>query len=86
MVWNDNLRPGVSHLGPRTPLTCAVSGDWGKTWKFKKNLEDEPEGSFAYTSVLFSGEDAFITYYVHRSRTGRLSLKFKRIPVVWFYR
>jgi sialidase-1 len=85
LVWNKTFIPGSGHGGKRTPLTAAVSSDEGKTWRHVRNLETSPDHGFAYTSVLFHKERVLLSYYVHDHQSGRISSRFRSLPVRWFY-
>lgn len=85
LVWNNTHVPGAGHGGKRTPLTVAVSADNGKTWRHVRDLENAPDRAFAYTSVLFVRDRVLLTYYVEEAKTGRLSSRFRSLPVRWLY-
>ena len=85
LIWNDNYVPGAGHGGKRTPLTAAVSMNEGRTWKHKRNLEDRTDQTYAYTSLEFVKDRAVMTYYVRDEKTGRISSRFRSLPVRWFY-
>ena len=72
MVYND-IDDG------RYSLAVAISNDEGKSWKWKRNLENIKSGSFSYPSVIQSKNgDIHITY------TYRLSDEKKTIKHVSF--
>jgi len=85
LIWNDTYTGGVDHGGKRTPLTAAVSADEGRTWSFRRNLETDDQHTFAYTSVVFHRGRALLTYYVRDEATGRISSRFRSVPIGWFY-
>ena len=85
LVWNKVYTPGTGHGGQRTPLTAAVSSDVGKTWQHVRPFETSPDHGFAYTSVLFHKDRVLLSYYVHDSKSGRISSRFRSLPVRWFY-
>jgi sialidase-1 len=86
LIWNKTYRPGAGHGGQRTPLTAAISSDEGKTWQHVRQLETSPEHGFAYTSILFHKERVLLSYYVHDPKSGRISSRFRSLPVRWFYK
>jgi sialidase-1 len=86
LVWNNTFRKGAGHGGKRTPLTAAVSSDEGKTWKHVRNIETRPDQAYAYTSLTFIGPRAVMSYYVRDEKTGRISTRFRSLPVAGFYR
>jgi sialidase-1 len=85
LVWNPVYEATAGHGGKRTPLVAAVSSDEGRTWGAPRTLEDRADREFAYTSIAFSGRNVFISYYVAENSTGRLSTRFRSLPVNWFY-
>ncbi|MFM8618940.1 MAG: sialidase family protein [Opitutaceae bacterium] len=92
LVWNPKVawgNPektvlGANHGGARTPLAAMVSGDEGRTWGRPRNLEGNPESTFAYTSVTFHEGRALLTHYDFPKGGKLLSLKFKSVPLAWF--
>ncbi len=85
LIWNDTFRQGEGHGGKRTPLTAAVSTDEGKTWSHRRDLETSDKLTFAYTSVVFHRGRALLTYYVRDEASGRISSRFRSVPIGWFY-
>ncbi len=86
LIWNDNYVAGKGHGGKRTPLTVAVSRDAGRTWTHQQNLETSQEHQFAYTSVTFDRGRMLLTYYVAEDSTGRISSRFRSLPIRDLYR
>jgi len=84
LVWN-NVAPPAGGRGKRTPLTAAISSDEGRTWKHVRNLDTATGETYAYTSVLFHRDRALLSYYVADDRTGRISSRFRSLPIGWFY-
>jgi sialidase-1 len=85
LIWNDTFAPGAGHGGKRTPLTAAISTDEGRTWTHRRNLETDRDHTYAYTSVAFHRGRAAVTYYVRDEITGRISSRFRSLPITWFY-
>jgi len=85
LVWNQSYEPATGHGGPRTPLTAAVSGDGGRSWQHARQLETDRKREYAYTSILFYKDRVLLSYYVHDRSTGRISSRFRSLPVTWFY-
>ena len=91
LVWNPKVawgNPektvlGANHGGARTPLAAMVSGDEGRTWSRPRNLEGNPDSTFAYTSVTFHEGRVLLTYYDFPKGGKLLSLKFKSVPLAW---
>lgn len=85
LVWNPRHVPGAGHGGPRTPLVAAISRDGGKTWGPRLPLERSPEETYAYTSLVFRSDRALLSYYVRDGSTGRISSRFRSLPIDAFY-
>ncbi|WP_149239633.1 sialidase family protein [Dyadobacter sp. 32] len=63
LVWNNNGAKGEGYFkGKRTPLTLAISKDEGLSWKYLKNIEDDPEGMFCYTAIHFVKDYVLLGY------------------------
>jgi sialidase-1 len=84
LIWNDCFRDNKTKA-QRTPLTAAVSTDEGKKWTYRRDLETSDTHAFAYTSVAFHKGRVLLTYYVRDEATGRISSRFRSIPIAWFY-
>ena len=56
MVWNESNQY-------RTPLRVAISQDEGARWEHAKNIEDDPNVGYGYTSITFVGDRVMMTYY-----------------------
>lgn len=92
LIWNNCFDPARRHFG-RSPLTAAISRDEGETWENKRNLEVEPDRTFAYPSILFRGDpslrsgqgEVLLTYWRSRTDPDGLELKLRILPVSWFY-
>lgn len=85
LIWNNTYEAGAGHGGKRTPLTAAVSSDEGRTWTNVRNLESDPDKTYSYTSLIFSGERALLSYWESGPDSGMLSSRFRSLPVGWFY-
>lgn len=85
LVWNDTFMEGEGHGGKRRPLNTAISRDEGETWEHQRILDDSPGHTFAYTSLVFHEDRALLSYYVAEDATGRISTRFRSLPVSWFH-
>lgn len=90
VIHNPTLNPKHSHGGARTPLVAAVSTDQGQTWSKPKSIESNNRDTYSYVSIDFHQGRALLTYYVRHGdpdspRAGKLSWKFKSLPISWFY-
>lgn len=73
VVYNDRSGrfPLTEHENPyqnRTPLVCAISKDEGETWEKHFLIEDDPDGRFCYTSVLFVNGKVILSYSAVHSK------------------
>jgi sialidase-1 len=88
MVWNNNPLGNQAGWRGRTPLTAAVSADEGNTWTHVRNIEDDPDSGYAYTSIMWVNDRALLTYY-HWKRGSEnfqnTDLVLRSIPIRWFY-
>lgn len=83
LVWNNNVDSTHHHSGKRTPLSIAISQDEGQTWSQPRNLEDNPDETYAYTSLTFFKDRLLLSYYV--GSEGQISTRFRSLPVAWLY-
>ena len=77
-IWNHN--PGASR---RNPLTAAISKDEGETWEHFRNIEETPEGGWAYPAITWVDGKGLLTYFSYTG--GGLPLELKILPAGWFY-
>ena len=84
-MWNPVYEAGAGHGGKRTPLVVAVSTDEGRTWNAPRTLEDRTDQEYAYTSLTFFERRVLLSYYVAENSTGRISTRFRSLPLNWFY-
>ena len=84
LVWNHTYESAAGHGGPRTPLNAAVSPDEGRNWTHFRTLETRDDQTYSYTSLTFVADRAVLSYYV-TGPDGRLSSRFRSLPVRWFY-
>ncbi|MEW6235597.1 MAG: sialidase family protein [Candidatus Omnitrophota bacterium] len=88
LVWNNNPLGDKAGWRGRSPLTAAVSRDESQTWEHVKNIEDDPDSCYAYTSITWLNNRALLTYYHWRKGEPNFQmtgLVFHSIPVGWFY-
>lgn len=81
LVWNNNPEALKNYRARRNPLTLAVSRDNGITWENVRDIEDSPISSYAYTSVLYVGDRAILTYYDTENWGKGLALRLRSIPL-----
>ncbi len=82
LIWNNN---GADNR--RTPFTCALSEDEGRTWQNLKNLEDDPDGWYCYTAIEFVGDHLLLGYCAgNRAKgSGLARTRITRLPIRWLY-
>ncbi len=85
LIWNNTYDKSKGHGGDRTPLNSAISSDGGITWSHIRSLETRRDQTYAYTSVLFHKDRVLLSYYVSDNKRGRISSRFRSLPVRWFY-
>lgn len=85
LVWDNNYDASHPGQGERIPLAAAISHDNGKTWEHTKNVDAVPGHRYAYSSVLFVKDQVLLTYYDEIPGTPGWSLRFRSIPLKWFY-
>lgn len=86
IVYNDHEGIAPELRGKRTPLVTKLSSDGGQTWHHRRVLEDDPDGWYCYTAMLFAGEDMVLGYCAGNSEIGGLNLlQVTRVPVAWLY-
>jgi sialidase-1 len=85
LVWNPMYDAGAGHGGKRTPLVAAFSTNEGQTWSAPRTLEDRTDQEYAYTSLTFFERRVLLSYYVADDSTGRISTRFRSLPLNWFY-
>jgi len=82
LVWNNNHGDNPLIKGMRTPLTIAISKNNGRTWNNKKNIEDNPHGSFCYSAIHFSRNSILLGYFDWSTR----QITIKRLSRQWVYK
>lgn len=85
LIWNPVTKAGRDHGGPRTPLRAAVSTNEGRTWMAHRDLETRSDQSYAYTSLAFDRDRVLLSYYVRDTSSGKISSRFRSLPLRWFY-
>lgn len=86
LIYNPVFRAGSGHGGPRTPLALALSADEGRTWQRRADLETRTDQTYAYTSATFVKDRLVLSYYVADAKTGRISTRFRSMPIGQLYR
>lgn len=81
LVWNNNNGDNPIIKGKRTPLNVAISKDDGQTWEHLKTIEDDPDGSYCYTAIHFTGKNVLIAYFDWATRQTTI----RRLSRNWIY-
>ncbi len=66
----------------RTPLTTAISQDNGKTWKFVKNLEGNPNGWYCYIAIHVTDKYVLLSYV---RDCNLYNDRMTKVPISWLY-
>lgn len=75
MAFND------SEQG-RSTLALALSDDEGQTWKWKRHLENQPDGRFHYPSLIQAADGSLHITYTYTVPEGE-SIKHARVNTAW---
>lgn len=67
----------------RYSITVAISDDEGKTWKWKKKLENRKGGSFSYPSVIQADDGKIHITYSYRLSDTQKSIKYAAFDEEW---
>lgn len=87
LVWNDHSKVDEARRGKRTPFNVAISRDEGKTWEKVQTLEDDPDGWYCYTAIVFVGDRVLLGHCAGDSKVGRLNrTQITSFDLDWLYR
>jgi predicted neuraminidase len=75
LVYNDTTQG-------RNKLAVSISDDEGKSWKWTRHLENEPQGSFHYPCVIQSRDGNIHTVYTYGVEDGK-SMKHVEFNEAW---
>jgi hypothetical protein len=67
----------------RYSIAVALSDDEGKTWKWKKGLEELKGGSFSYPSIIQDSEGVIHITYTYRISESQKSIKYVSFEEEW---
>jgi len=88
LVWNNNDGSDPKIKDKRTPLTVVISQDEGKTWKFIKNIQDDPDGWYCYIAIHFVSKQSILLSYCAGSQSKGTHLSVTDITLLdknWLY-
>ncbi|NND31257.1 MAG: exo-alpha-sialidase [Saprospiraceae bacterium] len=87
MAWNNNNGKIEAIKGKRTPFSIAISEDEGQTWKYVKNIEDNPDGWYCYTAIDFTGDHVLLGYCGgnRTENNGLAETHIARVNLDWIY-
>ncbi|MGV8090499.1 MAG: sialidase family protein [Mangrovibacterium sp.] len=89
LVWNNNDGSNPEMKDKRTPLTTAISKNEGKTWKFIKNIHDDPDGWYCYTAIHFVDKKNILLSYCAGNRSQGTGLSVTNVTLLdksWLYK
>jgi predicted neuraminidase len=75
LVWNDNGKDQK-----RTPFNIAYSEDEGKSWINRQIIEDDPEGSYCYPAIHYTGNEILISYFDWSTR-GSVIIRINEVEI-----
>ncbi len=89
LLWTSDYDAKVRLSGDRNTISACVSSDGGASWPHarRKVLAHDPGRSIDYPSVLYRGNEAWITLRVSIGKgvlQGRTSTELMRVPLTWF--
>lgn len=88
LIWNNNDGSNPDLKDKRTPITSAISTDEGETWKYIKNIEEDPDGWYCYIAIHFVDENNVLLGYCAGNRpagTGLSVTHVTHVPADWLY-
>ncbi len=88
MVWTPNYESAKSMMGKRNTIMACISDDGGRTWPHAKRkiIVHDPAKSTDYPSVLFRGNEVWITLRVSSGSgvlQGLTGTALVRVPLAW---
>lgn len=89
LLWTADYDAKARLSGERHTIMACVSRDGGESWPHaaRKVLAHDPEHSVDYPSVLYRGQEAWITLRTSTGKgvlQGRTSTQLMRVPLTWF--
>jgi len=89
LLWTADYDAKARLSGERHTIMACISTDGGASWPHarRKVLAHDPDRSVDYPSVLYRGNEAWITLRVSTGRgvlAGQTSTCLMRVPVAWF--
>lgn len=89
LLWTSDYDAKARLSGERHTIMACVSSDGGASWPHarRKVLAHDPERSVDYPSVLYRGNEAWITLRVSTGKgvlQGQTSTCLMRVPLGWF--
>jgi len=89
LLWTSDYDARARLSGERHTITSCISSDGGASWPHarQKVLAHTPEHSLDYPSLLYRGNEAWITLRTSTGKgvlQGRTSTQLMRVPLSWF--
>jgi sialidase-1 len=89
LLWTSDYNARARLSGRRHTITACISRDGGTSWPHahRKLLVHDPDHSVDYPSVLYRGDEVWITLRTSTGQgvlEGRTSTQLMRVPLEWF--
>lgn len=89
LLWTSDYDARARLSGKRNTIMACVSSDGGASWPHarRKVLAHDPDHSVDYPSVLYRGQEAWITLRTSTGSgilQGQTSTQLMRVPLSWF--
>ncbi len=84
-LFNDHSGRFPFRRYMRTPLVAAISRDGGRSWPWRRLVEDDLDSWYHYVSIHFTGEAVLLAYNAGNDRMAKFTspLRIRRIPRAW---
>ncbi len=89
LLWTADYNARASLSGERHTIMACISRDGGASWPLagRKVLAHDPDHSVDYPSLLYRGNEAWITLRTSSGKgvlQGKTSTQLMRVPLSWF--
>ena len=87
LIWNWAEVKNISGPWPRNFISSAVSTDDGENFSSVRHLDGATDfaGKITMANVVFSGDNAVITYSKSMTKKNAYNWRLQVIPIKWFY-
>jgi hypothetical protein len=88
MIWTPNYESAKAMMGKRNTIMACVSDDGGRSWPYAKRkiIVHDPTKSTDYPSVLYYGDEVWITLRISSGSgvlQGLTGTGLVRVPLAW---